>query len=397
MAKLSPAKIKTLHLPGRYAVDRGLYLNIAPGGSKSWVQRIQFDGKRKDVGLGSHLAVSLAEARQRADKNRVRVAEGKAPLSSKALKNGKVKVAKTASAPTFEQVARDFYEENVGRRWKHPMGATNWINRAQRYVFPEIGDTPVNEVTSLDVLKIVVPVMLEKPEVGKRLRVILNQVFGRALAYGLIQNSPAGPAINAALPQRENGVKHMKSLPYAEVGEALAKVADSGSFLSSKLAYRFMVLTGARTIEVRRATWSEMDTDAALWRIPGSKMKNGKEHTQPLSRQALKVLEAVRPLTDGADDDWVFPAQSGLSRCSGMIGINTFTTMNRDLAIDCTGHGFRSSFRVWASEQTQASWAAMELALGHGVGSSVEQAYNRSDMLSERAGLMQSWADYLDQ
>ena len=152
MAKLSPAKIKTLHLPGRYAVDRGLYLNIAPGGSKSWVQRIQFDGKRKDVGLGSYLTVSLAEVRQRADKNRVRVAEGKAPLSSKALKNGKVKVAKTPSTPTFEQVARDFYSENVGRRWKHPMGAKNWMGRAERYLFPIIGDTPIDKITSLDVL-----------------------------------------------------------------------------------------------------------------------------------------------------------------------------------------------------------------------------------------------------
>ena len=123
---------------------------------------------------------------------------------------------------------------------------------------------------------------------------------------------------------------------------------------------------------------SEIDTEAAVWRIPGSKTKNGQPHNQPLSRQALAILETVRPLSSGNPDDLVFPAQSGLSRRSGMLGINTFTSMNRKLGIDCTGHGYRSSFRVWASEQTQSTWAAMELSLGHGVGSNVEQAYNRS-------------------
>lgn len=386
MSKLSATKARTLKDAGRYTDGGGLYLNIARGGSKSWVQRVIVDGKRRDLGLGSYPTVTLARARELTLDNKRRVSEGKAPLSSR--KRATSRRAR-AGKPTFETLAREYHEANAGTRWTHPKNVKAWIQRAERYLFPVIGDTPIDKIESVDILNILVPLQTTKPEIAVRLRVILRQVFSWAQARGLIRLNPAA-AIAGGLPPRPRA-GNMKALHYADVAAALDAVDASNSYMGTKLAFRFMVLTATRGAETRGAGWSEIDLDAVLWTIPADRMKMSRAHVVPLSRQALAILEDARALS--GDSDYVFPSVTNPDKA---LSDNTFSKVARDLELGCNPHGMRSSFRDWTAEQSSASWAAVELSLAHSVGSSVERAYFRSDLIDQRRVLMQAWADFLD-
>ena len=220
----------------------------------------------------------------------------------------------------------------------------------------------------------------------------MRTIFRWAMANELIESNPAGEAIDGALPSMPKVKAHLRALPYQEVGSALMTVDASQTSLASKLCLRFLVFTAARSGEARGATWDEIDLESAAWTVPGSRMKAGEEHRVPLSNQAVGVLTLARELQGGSGLCFPSPLLRGR-----MLSDMTLTKILRatGLAERATVHGFRTSFRTWSMEQTDAPWAVAEAALAHQLGGSVEQAYARSDLFVRRRGLMQQWADFL--
>ena len=391
MARLTAIEVKNLKIPGRYGDGNSLYLNVAPGGSKSWVQRISVDGKRCDLGLGGYPTVSLARARDLAVANTRAVQQGHNPVSVKRT-NGQAskKAAQVPGIPTFRDAASIVHGLNSAR-WESAKTQNNWWQRAERYVFPAIGGMPVNRIGRTEVLNILTPVWTAKPETARRLRLIIKTVMAWAMAYGYVTVNPAGEVIDAALPSMPKVKAHFRALPYPEVGAAMKAVEASTSFPATKLCFRFLVLTAVRSAEARYATWDEIDPDNALWTIRASRTKTRKGRRAPLSSGAIEVLREAQTLpTYGGP--YIFPNDLTPGKS---LSENALSYMLRRLGIPAVVHGFRSSFRDWAAENTDASFAVMELALSHGVGSSVVQSYARSDLLQRRMELMQKWSDYL--
>ena len=391
MARLTAIEVKNLKIPGRYGDGNSLYLNVAPGGSKSWVQRISVDGKRCDLGLGGYPTVSLARARDLAVANTRAVQQGHNPVSVKRT-NGQAlkKAAQVPGIPTFRDAASIVHGLNSAR-WESAKTQNNWWQRAERYVFPTIGSMPVDRIGCTEVLNILTPVWTAKPETARRLRLIIKTVMAWAMAYGYVTVNPAGEVIDAALPSMPKVKAHFRALPYPEVGAAMKAVEASTSFPATKLCFRFLVLTAVRSAEARYATWDEIDPDNALWTIRASRTKTRKGHRAPLSSGAIEVLREAQTLpTYGGP--YIFPNDLTPGKS---LSENALSYMLRRLGIPAVVHGFRSSFRDWAAENTDASFAVMELALSHGVGSSVVQSYARSDLLQRRMELMQKWSDYL--
>ncbi|MCY4652260.1 MAG: integrase arm-type DNA-binding domain-containing protein [Dehalococcoidia bacterium] len=377
MAKLTIAKVKSLKEPGRYGDGGGLYLVITKTGSRNWIQRIVLSGKRTDRGIGGYPAVSLAQARRKAAANKSAVANGINPWEEE-----------ETVAPIFSEAARIVHELNVPR-WKNAKHAKSWLQTLERHAFPVIGDTPVDQVGQREVLRVLTPIWTEIPESARRVRQRMRTVFKWAMANDIISYNPAGEAVDGALPPMPKVKNHMRALPYQQVAEALRTVDNGPSNVVTKLAFKFLVLTAARSIEVRGALSSEIDHRERIWRIPPDRMKDGEEHRVPLSDQAVAVLSIAMTLSESR---LLFPSFYDPDK---MLSENALSLMLRKRGIEAVPHGFRSSFRDWAAEQTSASHAAMELSLAHRVGSTVEQAYFRSDLFEQRRELMQQWADYL--
>ena len=249
----------------------------------------------------------------------------------------------------------------------------------------------VDAITRMDVLEVLTPVWTSKPETARRVRQRIRTVMQWALAHGYIEHNPAGEVIDGALPAMPKVKGHLRALPYPEVPTALAAIDESPASLAARACFRFLVLTAVRSSTARGALWTEIQPGAREWHIPGSRMKSGAPHRVPLSDAALAVLDTVRPLR--GDSDLVFPSPR---RTGKPMSDMTLTKLLRDngLADRSTVHGFRSAFRDWAAERTNAPHAVMELSLGHTVGSAVEQAYARSDLIEKRRALMANWARF---
>ena len=380
MGRLTVRMVKALKEPGRYGDGGTLYLVVAPGGSKSWVQRFTVNGKRRDHGLGGFPLVTLAEAREQAFENRRHAHRGRDPLADK----------RRVMTPTFEQAAQRALEANRAR-WRNTKTATNWTESMTKYAYPVFGDRHVDQIGREDVLRVLTPIWSSKPEIGRKVRQRIRATLAWAQAHNYIENNPAGEAINAALPATTALKVHFRALPYPDVGAALDVIEASRASVSARACLRFVVLTACRSGEARLATWGEIDLDAGEWRIPAARMKTGVEHRVPLSGAALAVLESVQPLRDRFD--LLFPSPS---RPGKPLSDMTLTKVLRDtgLADRATVHGFRSAFRTWASERTSVPHAVCEMALAHRVGSDVERSYAKSDLFEKRRGLMVAWAEY---
>ena len=382
MGKLTALQVKALSEPGRYSDGSTLYLRIAPGGSKQWVQRIAVNGRRRDLGLGAWPVVSLAEARRKAMDNRKLVADGGDPLAEK----------RRAGVPTFEQAAREVYELNRPA-WKNRNHIVNWWRTLEKYALPTIGSIPVDRVTQSDILAVLSVIWTDKPETARRVRQRIRTVLRWAMAHGFVAHNVAGEAIDAALPRMPKLVTgHLRAMDYREVAGALDTVDASGASLATKLCFRFVILTAARSGEARQAVWSEIALADRLWIVPAARMKAGNEHRVPLSDAALAVLEEARILRD--DSDLIFPSPQGSGRALSDMAL---TKLLRDceLADTATVHGFRTSFKVWAMERTEFPWTASEAALAHTLGNEVAASYARTDLLEQRRNMMQQWASFL--
>ena len=383
MANLTTLEVKNLK-PGpktrRYNVGRGLYCVVRANGSKARVQRITIDGSRTDIGLGGYPDVPLALARKKSAEIRTAVAEGRDPRAER----------RQPDLPTFRDAAEQYISDN-GVRWKNPKESVNWRGSLATYAYPKFGNTRIDRVTRADVLNALKPVWTSKPSIARKLRQRIRQIFAAAMAFDYIDLNPAGEVIDAALPRTPAVAAHFRALPYQDVPDTLEKIEASNASLSSRLCFRFLVLTAARSGEARGARWDEIDRGARTWAIPGSRMKAGREHRVPLSDAALEVLRRAKALDDNSG--LVFPS---LYKPGRELSDMTLTKLLRDneLAETATVHGFRTSFKTWCMETTDTPWAVGEAALAHTLGNSTEQAYARSDLFERRRELMEQWGSF---
>ena len=365
--------------PGRHADGNGLYLFVQPTGTRSWVQRLVVRGRRRELGLGAAALVSLVEARELALANRKLARSGGDPLSEKRRAEG---------VPTFAEAAGRVLEQKRGG-WRGKWHAQNWWNSMERYAFPRIGRRPVSEVNTADVLEILTPIWHVKAETARAVRQRIRSVLEWAIAMDLRADNPCDRVLPVLGPQNDI-VTHRLALPHKHVAAAIETVRASGSTQPAvKLAFEFLVLTAARSAEVRLATWTEINTADRVWTISALRMKAKREHRVPLCGRALEILDAARTLGD--DNPLVFPMRSGKT-----ISASTLPKMLQYHRIAAVAHGFRSSFRDWAAEETDHPREVIEAALAHVIQNKVEAAYARSDLFERRRRLMDDWAAYLD-
>lgn len=381
MPRLTTAKVKSITKPGMHGDGNGLYLNVTKTGSRSWVQRIVIGGRRRELGLGGYPATGLAEARALAHANKSLVTAGRDPVTERRRTN----------VPTFREAAKRVFEANLPR-WRNGKHTKSWWQTLERHAFPTLGDMRVDHIQRSDVLAVLEPIWGVRQETARRVRQRIRTILRWCEAHDYCSGNAAGDPLDGALPVMPKVKAHLRALPYQEVATALAVVEASGASLASKLCLRFLVLTAVRSGEARGATWHEVDIEAREWRILGKRMKNGTEHRVPLSDAALELLERARPLSGG--EGLIFPSSV---RPAQPMSDMTLTQVLRKtgLAERATIHGFRSTFRDWAAECTSAPHAVMELSLAHAVGSSVERAYARSDLIAKRRELMDQWAAFV--
>ncbi|MDE0363123.1 MAG: integrase arm-type DNA-binding domain-containing protein [Rhodospirillaceae bacterium] len=377
MGKLTAAAVRAASRPGLHGDGGTLYLSVAPGGSKSWIQRVTVAGRRRDIGLGGYPVVSLAKARTRAMANRVAIADGIDPLAEK----------RRANTPTFRAAAVATFEANRPR-WRSERTARAWMQSLEKHAFPEIGGLRVNGIAQDDVLRILKPLWHTRPQLARKLRQRIRATLQWCQAHGHLVNNVAGEAIDGALPAMPAVKAHYRALPWAEVGSALDAIRNASVSESSRLCFEFLVLTAARSGEALAAGWDEIDLDVREWRIPAERMKTGEAHAVPLGDAALRTLEAARGL---GGERFVFPSPVRRGRPLGESSL-LHILRKTGLAERATVHGFRSTFRSWAGECTDADHAVMELCLAHTVGSAVERAYARSDLMDKRRALLAAWA-----
>jgi len=376
---LSSVKVKNLSKAGRYTDGNGLYLVVDPSGAKRWVLRTVIKGKRTDLGLGSISLVSLAEAREEAAKLRKIARADGDPLAER-RKDRRV-------VPTFEEAARTFHGTLIAS-WKNAKHAAQWVNSLRDYVFPVMGNRRVDHIDSADILKALSPIWLAKPETARRVLQRVRAVMDWAKASGLRSGDNPVEGVSKVLPKQKDTETHHVALPYTKVAGFIQKLRALDASVAGRLAFEFTILTAARTSEVLNAGWSEIDIEKAMWTIPASRMKAAREHRVPLSPRCIAILKQARELS--AESAYVFPGRSADKPLSNMVFLMTL----RRMKLDITAHGFRSSFRDWASEQTAFPQAVCEAALAHTVKNKVEAAYNRSDLFEKRRDLMTTWSRY---
>ena len=398
MARLNVKEIKAISEPGRYSDGNGLYLNIAPNGTKSWVQRVRVDGKRTDKGLGSLGKVRLADARKVALLNLAAIKSGRNPFDAA---SAPVEVKEAPAIPTFADAARAVYDLNLGE-WGAAT-AKRWIRRLEIHAFPTLGDSAISDFTYNDIAELVNPLRAENHETARKVRQALTMVFDWAKVKGYRVDNPADSALNSILRKVKHVPENHKALHYTEVAAAIAKVKFGYAMRVTALAFEFLVLTAARSCEVRFADWSEIDLSAGVWEISAGRMKARRAHRIPLSEQAIAILRQVRWIPDpDADEDSLYPLME--VKTGPVFRMPNGKTLSENALLDrcekdnigATPHGFRTSFRSWAKAEYGARFEAIELCLAHSVGTSVTQAYDREDLLEERRGIHKAWANYLD-
>ncbi len=382
---LSAVFVQSVHETGTYSDGGGLNLRVEKSGAKYWFQRVTIDRKRRNVGLGGYPTVSLAEARKAALLNARMIREGRDPLAEK---REAIAARQRPPTPTFAEAAATVIEMRRPT-WSNSKHAAQWSSTLETYAFPQIGSKLVTDITSADILAVLTPIWAEKPETASRVRQRMETALDWAVAQGYRIDNPANRSITKVLPRMPRTKRHHPALHYSAVPQALELVGTSTSRTTTKLAFEFLVLTAARSEEVRFATWDEIDWDERKWTVPVGHMKSRREHKAPLSKRSLEVLRLAEELSDGPSG-LVFPGRRG-KPLSDMV----FTSMLRRLKIPAVAHGFRSSFKDWCMEGTDARWEASETALAHNLGNSTEQAYARTDMFEPRRELMEMWADFV--
>jgi len=373
--------------PGMYRVSPGLYLQVKGAESKSWIYRFTLGGKARFMGLGGARNVTLAQARKRVDDIRVnKVARGIDPLAEDAAAAEQERLAKARAVP-FRQRAEEYLQAHEAG-WRNPKHRAQWRSTLETYAYPIIGDVPAREVTASHIVDILRPIWSEKYDTARKVRGRIEAVLDYAADPDDLQyRNPAAKTAQLLkkLPKRAKGQKqHHPALPYAEIAHFMAALRARQGMAARAL--EFAILTAARTGEVLGAKADEIDERAGMWTVPGARMKGGREHRVPLSDAALDVLRRARADRKG---DVLFPSIPHDRPLSNMA---LLTVLKRMARTEITVHGFRSTFKDWAREQTNFPNEVSEAALAHLIGDETERAYARGDLFEKRKQLMAAWA-----
>ncbi|WP_034399407.1 site-specific integrase [Comamonas testosteroni] len=388
--ELSALQVSRLLDEGHHAVGgvTGLYLYVTSTGARSWVLRIGVGKKRRHMGLGGFPSVTLAMAREQARTARSEFRAGLDPIAARHKAVSKL-LAEQLNAVTFESAAKAYIDAH-GDTWKNPKHRAQWSATLATYAFPVIGNLQTAHVTQAHVLAVLEPIWKTKNETAARLRGRIEAVLDWATVRGYREGE--NPArwkgrLDKLLPAPAKIQKtvHRKALPIDAVPQFMRDLRDKEGVTARAL--EFVVLTAARSGEVRGATWGEIDLDAAVWVVPGDRMKAGREHRVPLCTQAVELLKKM-PRFVG--NEHVFPSPRGK-----VLSDMALLAVMRRMEVDAVPHGFRSTFRDWVGERTDYPRELAEQALAHTLESKVEAAYRRGDALEKRRTMMQEWSDFL--
>jgi len=387
--RLSSRRVDTERKQGRYADGGGLYLQVSPQGTKSWLFRFTLGGKARQMGLGAIQTISLREARNAALKCRKLLHEGVDPIEARKRERSSKRI-QDETAKTFKECAEAFINTHKAG-WQNAKHAAQWTSTLETYAYPVIGSLPVQDVDVSLIMNVLEPIWQEKNETASRVRGRIENIID----WATVANYRKGenPArwkgrLEIMLPAKSavSKVKHHKALPYDEIGAFMRELEKRDGVSARGL--EFLILTAGRTGEVMGATWAEIDLDKAIWTIPADRMKASKEHRGPLPEKAVTLL---RGMQDTTVSEFVFPGAQPNRPLSNMAFLQLIKRMGRG---GLTAHGFRSTFRDWVAERTILSSEVAEMALAHAVSDKVEAAYRRGDLFDKRRKMMDAWADY---
>ena len=371
-------------MPGLYGDGGGLYLQVGPSGSKSWILRFMLLGRARAMGLGPVHTISLAEARELALECRKLLLQGKDPIEERTTRIGKI--GRKDGFSFMECANRYIGAHSTG--WKNAKHAAQWHATLATYAEPVFGDRPVAEIDLGMVMRVLEPIWAKKTETASRVRGRIESVLDWAAVRGF--RTGDNPArwrghLEALLPAKTKvrKVRHHPALPHEELSAFMRELKQQAG--SAPAALQFIILTAARTGEVIGASWDEVDLNKKLWVIPAERMKMSKEHRVPLTEATLALL-GDRPQNLGQP---LFAGAKQGSKLSNMAILQLLKRMGRS---EITTHGFRSTFRDWVAEKTEFPHELAEMALAHAVGNKVEAAYRRGDMFERRRDLMEHWA-----
>lgn len=387
--RLTSVAISNARTPGLLADGGGLYFRVAPGGSKGWIFRFRREGRTRDGGLGAYPAVGLAKARELAAQCRRSLAAGVDPIDARQAQRRDAD-RQTARAITFSQCAENFISSHEVA-WRNPKHRQQWRNTIKTYAEPNIGSLIVAEVDTTGIVRILEPIWTSKPETASRLRGRLECILDWARARGYREGE--NPArwrghLDHLLPPKSKvrTVQHHAAMPYLDVPGFMRVLTANSSPVAQALT--FLILTSARTTEVTGAEWNEISFGSRSWEVPASRMKSGRSHRVALSRPAITLLQDMAEVRQG---DFIFPgARLGTSLSSMAMAM----LLRRLNFAHVTVHGFRSSFRTFIAEATSFPSELAEMALAHVVGSAVERAYLRGDLLERRREVAEVWATF---
>jgi len=369
---------------GRHGDGNGLYLVVDPSGARRWIVRVVVKGQknkkgaplRTDFGLGGADIVTINQARERALEYRRMAKQGLNPRF-----NARQEV------PTFEEVAQQVHIDRMPT-WKNAKHGQQWINTLRDYAFPKIGRMPIDSIDQPEVMMCLAPIWTEKHETAKRLAQRIKVVLDVARSKGFRSGENPVTLVKEAqvLPKVKVKVKHHKAMAWQDVPAFYADLMSRNAMAANAL--RFTCLTGSRTTEVLKMRWEELDFDAGVWTCPEERMKGNEEHRVPLTAQMLEIIEPLKALKSV----FVFEGQKRNHPLSNMAMLMLLRRMGVE---GVTVHGFRSTFRDWVSETGKGQWEVAERSLSHKVGSKVERAYARSDLLEKRRALMDEWSRFV--
>lgn len=389
--ELGPLEVSRLKAEGLHAVGgvAGLYLQVR-GPAKSWILRATVGSKRRDMGLGGFPSVTLATAREKARQARAAIDAGLDPILEREQAKSAL-LAAQASAVTFDEATRKFLDAKSDE-WSNAKHRQQWENTLATYVSPHLGGMLVADIKLAHVLAVLEPIWKTKTETASRVRGRIESVLDWAKARGYCEGeNPArwkGRLDKLlAKPSKIAKVEHHAAMAIDAVPAFMAELRQREG--TGARALELLVLTATRSGEVRGATWGELDLKHAVWTIPADRMKAGREHRVPLSKPAVKLLKSL-PRTEGCD--LVFPGNNETA-----LSDMTLTSVMRRMGADAVPHGFRSTFRDWASERTGYPSDVAEMALAHTISNKVEAAYRRGDLFTKRAQMMADWADFCEQ
>jgi len=391
--QLTALEVTNLRTPGRHIDGNGLYLAIDGTGRKRWVFLFTLKGrKRREMGLGAADKLTLAQAREEAAKQQALVKRAIDPI----VERNRVAAAEAAerlkdqTALLTFGVFADRYIKAHAAEWKNPTHLAQWRMTLTRYCNP-IRQRPICDIDTNAVMSVLKPLWHRVPETAQRLRGRIERVLDAAKAEGF--RAGENPAawrghLKHLLPRRQKLTRgHHAALPYERVGDFMGELRERDAVAARAL--ELCVLTAARTSEVVKCEWTEIDLKKALWIVPAARMKTGREHRVPLSTRAVTILNELAKAKQGR---FVFSIR-GTSPLSNMAMSNTMQRMGYG---DFTVHGFRSTFRDWVEETTTTPHAVAEMALAHTIKNESEAAYRRRDVLEKRRALAETWSNYCE-